>query len=163
MIKNLLFLPLLLTLMLLVNGCSSPGYFEPTPIAQPGNGMLYIYRPAADNPGRQPLRYSYPEILVSDKSVGFLKYKEYLTVELPPGKYEVVATGLTRNANWSPRNVSYKATIEAGKETFLKLRVAFNLDEMMLLDPGPKYFINLFPVNAEDAVYEIRDTSAATQ
>ena len=40
---------LLTTLALLLPGCQSSAYFEPTPIAGAGKAMVYVYRPAATN------------------------------------------------------------------------------------------------------------------
>ena len=43
-----------------LSGCASPGYFQPTPIATPGNAMVYLYRPAASNPGAKPCTSAIP-------------------------------------------------------------------------------------------------------
>ena len=87
-----------------VGGCVSSSYFEPTPIAKPGNAMVYIYRPEATNPGKKPLTLSYPEVMMDGQSVGFLKYNEYLALEVAPGKREFLVTGLTRDAKWEPKD-----------------------------------------------------------
>ena len=142
----------------LLGGCSSPGHFEPTPIAQPGDAIVYLYRPAASNPGAKPLLLSYPEVMVDDKSYGVLKYSSYLAIELPPGKHEFRLTGLTKNSKWEPKDVNYSIELQAGETAYLKFRVEFNTAEMGLFEFGPKYIINLNPVAESAAIYEIRDT-----
>ena len=150
---------LLLLLSSLLCACASPGYFEPTPIAQPGNAMVYLYRPAASNPGMKPLYLSYPEVMVDGTSHGFLKYSHYLAIELPPGKHEFRLTGLTKEAKWEPRDVDYSIDLKPGEKVFLDFKVEYNTAEMNLLEPGPKYIIRLNRVPESQAVYEIRDTT----
>ena len=55
---------LLLIVCALLGSCSSPGHFEPTSIAKSGAAMMYLYRPAASNPGAKPLLLSYPEVMI---------------------------------------------------------------------------------------------------
>jgi hypothetical protein len=161
--KNLVLLPVLALLCLY--GCaSSSSYFEPTPIAQPGNAMVYIYRPAGTNPGMKPLTLSYPEVMVDGQSVGFLKYNEYLAVEVTPGQRDFLVTGLTRGAKWEARDLSHTLDVDAGQSYFLRYRVEFDVDKMGLGTFKSQYIINLTPVSETDAVYEIRHTSnAATE
>ena len=42
----------------LLAGCQNTDYFEASPISQSGKAMVYVYRPAATNPGKKPLRLS---------------------------------------------------------------------------------------------------------
>jgi len=58
-------------IFLLLAGCAGPGYFEAVPPSSAEKSVVYLYRPEADNPGRQPLRFSYPDVLVDEQSVGF--------------------------------------------------------------------------------------------
>jgi hypothetical protein len=158
--RNLILLQALALIFLY--GCASSSYFEPTQIAKPGNAMVYIYRPAATNPGKKPLTLSYPEIMVNGESVGFLKYKQYLAVEVAPGQREFLVTGLTRDAKWEPRDLSHKLEVEAGQSYFLRFRVEFDVHKMSLGTFKSQYIINLTPVTDTDAVYEIRHTSNST-
>lgn len=150
---------LLLVIFTLLAACASPGYFEPTPIAKPGNAMVYLYRPAASNPGLKPLYMSYPEVLVDGSSYGFLKYRHYLAIELPPGKHEFRLTGLTEHSKWEPKDVNYSVDLESGETVFLDFRVEFNTADMVLFEPGPKYIIRVNRVSESKAVYVIRDTT----
>lgn len=158
--KHLVLLHLLVLFALY--GCATgSSYFEPTPIAQPGNAMVYIYRPAGSNPGIKPLTRSYPEVMVDGQSVGFLKYNEYLAVEVAPGARDFLVTGLTRDAKWEPRDLSHTLDVSAGQSYFLRYQVEFDVDKMGLGTLKSKYIINLTPVSETDAVYEIRHTSNA--
>lgn len=157
------FITFLILLPILTTGCASNGYFEPTPLANAGNAMVYIYRPAATNPGKKPLTLSYPEIMIDGKSAGFLKYKEYIAVEVEPGQREFLVTGLTRDAKWELRDSSYKLKVAAGESYFLRYRVEFDVEKMSLGTFRGQYKTAFSPVIATDAVYEIRDTSNANQ
>jgi hypothetical protein len=140
-------------------GCQGSGHFEPSPLANTNNAMVYLYRPAATNPGKKPLRLSYPEVMIDGKSAGFLKYNEYLAFELPPGKHDFVLTGLTREAKWEPKDRTYTLQAEPGKTYFLRFRVEFNVENMSLGTFTGQYLIYLTPVDREEAAYEIRATS----
>ena len=141
-----------------LGGCANSDYFEPTELANTSNSMVYVYRPAAKNPGKKPLTLSYPEVLVDGESAGFLKYKEYLPVELPSGEHEFRITGLTREARWEPKDSKYNLTTEAGKSYFLRFGVEFDVDRMSLGTFRGQYIITLHPVDPDEAVYEIRHT-----
>ena len=151
-------IPLLL-LLLVLGGCANSDYFDPTPIATAGNSMVYLYRPAASNPGKKPLVTSYPEILVDGTSAGMLRYNRYLALELPPGEHEFVATGLTPDARWEPEDRSYKLKTSAGESYFMRFRVEYNTDAMSIGSFRGQYLIHLHPVDESEAVYEIRHTS----
>ncbi len=158
-----LYLRLLLLLTPVITGSAAAAdYFEPTPIATPGMAMVYVYRPAASNPGKKPLRFKYPEVLVDGQSVGFLRYKQYLAVEVDPGKREFLVTGLTKGANWEPRDRKYTLSVEAGESYFMRFRVEFDTARMSLGSFTGQYLIHLHPVDRTDAVYEIRHTKKAS-
>jgi len=150
---------LILSVFLALAGCSSsPGYFEPQ---QPSKNfsMLYLYRPKADTPGLQPLRLSYPDIQIDGNSVGPLKFNTYMGLGLTPGKHHIRVTGLSKKADWEPRDIEQDFSISAGEIKYLKLDVQFNLREMNVGQPVPNYSIFLTPMRSEDALYQIRDTS----
>ena len=151
---------LLLPLVLLLAGCPNTDYFDPTPKASTGKAMVYLYRPEATNPGlAKPYRLSYPEIMVDGNSAGFLKYNRYLAVEVEPGEREFLVTGLTPDARWEPKDISYKLTTEAGKNYYMRLIVEFNTDKMTLGSFKNQYIFSFHPVPETDAVYEIRHTT----
>lgn len=150
-------LPLWLALILL-SGCTGPGYFEAIPPSSTERSVIYLYRPAADNPGRQPLRFSYPDVLIDEQSVGTLHFNAYRRIELEPGRHNLRITGLTRQAKWEPRDIKQQFSVAPGEVKYLKLDVRFNLSEMNLGSMGPSYLIHVRPMRAEDAVYEIRNT-----
>ncbi|WP_339414108.1 hypothetical protein [Pseudomonas sp. EA_35y_Pfl2_R5] len=150
---------LLLLLPLLITGCSSPSYFEAVQPSSPQQAVLYLYRPEASNPGlMQPLRYDYPEVFIDGQSIGTLKFNSHRHVELAPGKHSVRITGLSPAAKWEPRDIEQSLTLKPAQITYLKLNVQYQLDEMVLGQPGPRYNIRLTPMRSEDAIYEIRHT-----
>lgn len=151
---------MLLTACLLLASCSSsPGYFEPRQVAS-NSSVIYFYRPKADNPGMQPLRHAYPDVQIDGVSVGLLTFNSHFAVDLAPGKHSVRITGLSKVADWEPRDIEQSVTVQPGEVKYLKLDVRYNLSEMNLGQPKASYLIHLRPVRAEDAVYEIRDTEA---
>ncbi len=148
---------------LLLGACAStPDYFAPASPSDPDKALVYIYRPAADNPGKKPLTTSYPEILVDGRGVGLLRYREHFSVELAPGTHEFVATGLTPDARWEPQDRRYTLRVEAGKVYYLRFRVAFDTDSMTIGNMRGQYIITLHPMDASDAIYQIRDTRPAS-
>ena len=144
--------------LFLLAGCAGPGYFEAIPPSSADQAVLYLYRPQADNPGRQPLRLSYPDVLVDEQSVGTLPFNSYRRIELPAGRHAIRITGLTRQAKWEPRDIKQNFSLAPGEIKYMKLDVRFNLSEMTLGSLGPSYLIHLRPMRADDAVYEIRET-----
>lgn len=151
-------LPALFAALFLLAGCAGPGYFEAIPPSSADQAVLYLYRPQADNPGRQPLRLSYPDVLVDEQSVGTLPFNSYRRIELPAGRHAIRITGLTRQAKWEPRDIQQNFSLAPGEIKYMKLDVRFNLSEMTLGSLGPSYLIHLRPMLADDAVYEIRET-----
>tara|TARA_R110002049_G_scaffold222206_4_gene393795 strand:+ start:1029 stop:1535 length:507 start_codon:yes stop_codon:yes gene_type:complete len=167
--KTFITLPVLFLngiLVLLLSACTpTVGHFTPTVAQNPNNTMFYIYRPAASNPGlMKPLRYDYPDVLVDGKSIGVLKYNEYLVSELTPGPHTVTVTGLTTaSEGWAERDIERSIPMDQGKQVFMKLQVEYDVDHMPLDQLGAKYIINLQPVDGEDAIYEIRNTTPASK
>ncbi|MET1076659.1 MAG: hypothetical protein ABWY06_01425 [Pseudomonas sp.] len=141
---------------LLLAGCTGPGYFEPIPPSSPDLATLYLFRPKADNPGSQPLRFSYPDVLLDEQSIGTLEFNAHRRVELQPGRHTLRITGLTRQAKWEPHDIEQSFSVAPGEVKYLKLDVRFNMKEMTLITPS--YLIHLRPMEPEEAVYEIRTT-----
>lgn len=148
--------------LLVLSGCAGPGYFEAIPPSSPEQSVVYLYRPEADNPGRQPLRFSYPDVLIDEQSVGTLHFNSYRRIELAPGRHNLRITGLTRQAKWEPRDIKQQFSVAPGEVKYLKLDVRFNLSEMNLGSMGPSYLIHVRPMRADEAVYEIRNTEPQT-
>ncbi|MEK1907066.1 MAG: hypothetical protein AAAB13_14915 [Pseudomonas sp.] len=155
-------LPVLSLILLILTGCAGPGYFEALPPINPDQAVVYLYRPEADNPGRQPLRLSYPDVLIDEHSVGTLQFNSHRRIELAPGRHTLRITGLTRQAKWEPRDIKQNFTVAPGEIKYLKLDVRFNLSEMSLGSPGPSYLIHIRPMRPDDAIYEIRNTEPQT-
>ncbi|MDA1073153.1 MAG: hypothetical protein O3A63_00135 [Proteobacteria bacterium] len=154
-----MFLRLILIVALACMGACQTPMFTYEPVSNPDNGMLYIYRPKASNPGAQPLRAKYPAMLIDGVSKGGLKFNSYLAIELPQGAHKILATGLTPGSNWSEPDREVNVNIARGKNQFVKLSVQFDLQQMQVFNPGNKYIIRLAPVAENTAVYEIRETS----
>lgn len=150
--------------ILLLSACTQTvGHFSPTVASNPNNTVFYIYRPAASTPGvMKPLKYDYPDVLIDGKSIGALKYDSYLVTELTPGAHNITITGLTAaSGGWADRDIEQVIPTSQSKQVFMKLQVEYDLDEMNLGQPGAKYNIQLMPVDAENAIYEIRNTVPA--
>ena len=146
-------------LIVFLSACSGPRHFEPLQPASSDESVLYLYRPKADNPGAQPLRYSYPDMILDGESVGVLKFNTYKHLRLNPGKQLLKATGLTEQARWKEKDKELQFEIKPGEIKYMKLNVQYNLSEMNLLQPGARYFLYITPVDAKAAIYEIRDTN----
>ncbi|MBF7728915.1 hypothetical protein [Pseudomonas sp. N040] len=159
MAKLLVRLLLLPALLLLAACAGSPNYFTPVPPTSAERGMLYLYRPPADNPGLQPLRRAYPVILVDGRSVGVLEFNQYFNVDLAAGRHSIVVTGLVAPANWEVADIRQDVSIAPGEIKYLKLDVQYQLDDMTIGQSGPKYRIFLTPMDSPTAVDEIRHTA----
>jgi hypothetical protein len=157
-IRIALFAILVLTLS---GGCANSSHFEPTPIANSGNAMIYVYRPAASNPGKKPLTLSYPEVMINGKSAGMLRYNEHLVIEVAPGKTELLVTGLTPNAKWEPKDMAYTLDVKPGDSYYMRYGVEFDMSKMNIASFKGKYTIGFYPVEKSDAIYEIRHTTMA--
>jgi hypothetical protein len=164
-VKSILSRFFLGTGIVLASACTQTvGHFTPTPASNPDNTVLYVYRPAATTPGlMKPLKYDYPDVLIDGTSVGVLKYDEYLVTQLAPGAHTITITGLTAAASgWSPRDIKQAIPPGNNKEIFMRLKVEYDVNEMNLGQPGAKYIIQLAPVEPENAIYEIRNTTRAS-
>jgi hypothetical protein len=151
--------------LFMLSACTQTvGHFSPIVATNPNNTVFYIYRPAASSPGlMKPLKYDYPDVLIDGKSIGVLKYSEYLVTELTPGAHTITITGLTTaSSGWADRDINQVIPAGQDKQVFMKLQVEYDVDEMNLGQPGAKYIIQLMPVDAENAQYEIRNTSPAS-
>ena len=159
--KTSLLRVLLLPCLCLLAACSSnPGYFQAAQPSSPDKGLVYLYRPEAPNPGLQPLRFSYPVVLVDGRSVGVLEFNKYFPVELAAGKHSIQVTGLVAPAkDWEVADIDQQFTLAAGEVKYLKLDVQFRLDDMGIGDSSAKYSIFLTPMNSTTAIGEIRNTS----
>ena len=151
---------LLLVSILILTSCSQTPYFEAVQPSSSIRSVLYIYRPEASNPGIQPLRFSYPEIFIDDASIGALHFNKHRYLELAAGKHTIRVTGLSKNADWAPKDIIQEFNTEPGEIKYIKLDVQYNLKQMNLGENAPSYSIFLTPTRSEDAVYEIRHTEA---
>ena len=147
--------------LLSLGACGSTPYFAEQTLSDPGKALVYVYRSKASNPGKKPMRYSYPDIQVDGASLGVLRYNEYLVAELEPGSREFLATGLSAAADWNQREARYTQKLGAGETYYLRLRVEYNTDNMSIDTFKGQYFINLHAVDHSEAVYEIREANRA--
>ena len=144
--------------IIFLSACAGPGYFEPIQPVDDSEAVLYIYRPRADNPGLQPLRLSYPDLLINENNIGPLSFNKHRAVRLSPGEHTLKATGLTKKSRWKPKDKELTFTIKPGEIKYIKLSVKFDTSKMNLGQHGAKYLIHLTPMAAEAAIYEIRET-----
>ena len=152
-------------LILLLSACTETvGYFTSAVAANPNNTVFYLYRPAATSPGlMKPLKFDYPDVIVDGKSIGVLKYNEYLATELTPGAHNITITGLTPvSSGWAERDIEQVIPATQSKQVYMKLQVEYDTENMTLDQLGAKYTIQLIPIDSENAKYEIRNTTPAS-
>jgi hypothetical protein len=147
--------------LLSIGACSSTPYFVEQTLSDPSKALVYVYRSKATNPGKKPMRYSYPDIQVDGASLGVLRYNEFLVAELEPGRRDFLATGLSPISDWNQGEARYTQQLEAGKTYYLRLRVEYNTDNMSVGTFKGQYLIHLHALDYNEAVYEIRDASRA--
>lgn len=137
--------------------------FEPDIKADAGSAVMHLYRPAASTPGiTKPLRFSWPEVFVDGESVGTVKYNEYISFRVSPGKHVLRVTGLTAQArDWDLRDVDRSFTAKAGETYYMRMKVDFNVTEMYVVQPRPSYIYQVMPATVDEAKYEIRKVSPA--
>jgi hypothetical protein len=150
-----------LLLALFLSGCQN-AMFTPAITPDMESAVVHLYRPKASTPGlAKPLVFAYPEVLIDNTSVGVVKYNEYISFRVTPGKHNIRITGLTAGARaWELRDIKQTIRAEAGQTLYMRLRVDFNVSEMApLTSPKPSYIYVLTPMSEENAAYEIRHTS----
>lgn len=150
----------MLSCFCLLVACSSPPtYFQPDKPSEPGRGLVYLYRPEATNPGLQPLRFSYPVVMVDGRSVGILEFDKYFPIELAAGQHSILVTGDVAPAKWEDiADIQQQFSLTPGEVKYLKLDVEYRLDDMALGDSSAKYSIFLTPMDSATAIQEIRTT-----
>jgi hypothetical protein len=148
----------LFCLFLLQTACAGPGYFEPVEPLHDDEAIVYVYRPKSDNPGLQPLRFSYPDILVNGESAGLLKFNRHMAIRVVSGKHVLKATGLTRIAKWKPKDRELEFQVTPGEIKYVKLKVDYDSRNIGLGKPKAEYIVRLTPMDSDSAIYEIRET-----
>ena len=106
---------IVLLLIAFITACAGPEHFEPLQPTATDASVLYIYRPKADNPGAQPLRYSYPDMILDEQSVGALKFNTHKQLLLEPGRHQLKVTGLTKQAKWKEKDKELEFEIQPGE------------------------------------------------
>lgn len=151
----------LLCLPLLLSACAGAGTAGHFQAQQPAadSSLLYLYRPTADNPGLQPLRFAYPDIQLDGRSIGQLPFNSHFAAGLSPGQHKIRITGLSQKANWELPDIEQSFSVSAGEVKYLKLDVRHSY-EMDVGQSTPDYHVFLTPMSASDALQEIRTTSA---
>lgn len=151
----------ILFLVLSSTACSSdPKYFD---VAQPAEdeGILYVYRSKVKHVVLQPMRYSYPDLILDGNSIGVLKYKTRRAIPIKAGKHNLRVTGLTEKAKWDQKDKELNFKIKPGEIKYLKINIQYDIDEINHIETMNKRAIYITPVDPEDAIYEIRDTKEA--
>ncbi len=92
---------------------------EPFPSNDTNNAVIYIYR-LHNSSGKIP---DYPDskIIINDREVGNLSHNEYITVELLPGKYNLLEQESEPLKNKNSSDFTF--TGEAGDSYFMQLSV----------------------------------------
>ena len=98
-------------------------------------------------------------MILDGESIGFMKFKSHKYIKIEPGSHVLTATGLTKGSKWKPMDKQLKFQIHRGETKYIKLDVQYNMDNIRITQSGPKHRIFLTPMNANSAVYEIRETS----
>ncbi|RKX63098.1 MAG: hypothetical protein DRP42_08030 [Tenericutes bacterium] len=146
----------ILFLMVASSACfAASNYFEAIqPVGD--EGVLYIYRPKVKGVLIQPYRRSYPDLILDGKSIDVLKFNTHRAVRIKAGEHTLRVTGLTKKANWEPRDKELTFKIVPGQIKYLKLNIQYG-------DRGgfDERVIYITPIEPEDAIYEIRDTDEA--
>jgi hypothetical protein len=151
----------ILLLALISSACTSdPKYFE---AIQPvdDESVLYVYRAKVKGVVLQPMRYSYPDLILDGNSVGVLKYKTHRAIPIKAGKHELRVTGLTKLAKWDQKDKKLSFKIKPGQIKYLKINIHYDIDENNHIETMNKRAIYITPIDPEDAIYEIRDTEEA--
>ena len=150
---------ILVMIAFVLSGCGTHYGFKYVKPEIENNAVVYIYRPEAPNPGKQPLGWKYPEVFIDGKSQGVLKLEKYLVVELAPGTHEVLFTGLSEKANWKERDLKRTFSVHHTEQKYLKFQVRYDPKTLGLLEKT-KYQLFLTPMKHDDAIYEINTLSS---
>lgn len=152
-------------LFILFSLINSNAYAEPnnSDAIEPvdGEATLYVYRTNIKGLLVQPMRRSYPDLILDGSSIGVLKYKNHRIIPIKAGKHHLKVTGLTEKAKWDQRDKELTFKVKPGETKYLKINIQYDIDQMNKLTTLNKRAVYITPVDADDAVYEIRDTKAA--
>ncbi|RLA01898.1 MAG: hypothetical protein DRQ42_02080 [Gammaproteobacteria bacterium] len=151
---------LFIAIVISSTACSGPKYFE---AVQPtdDNSILYVYRSKVKGVLFQPLSSSYPDLILDGESVDVLKANTHRAIPIKPGKHHLRVTGLTKKAKWDQKDKELSFKIKPGEIKYLKINVQYDIDEINHVSTMNKRAIYITPVDAEDAIYEIRETTKA--
>jgi hypothetical protein len=148
----------MLLLSFLISGCAgSPDVpFQPEPAASADSGRIYVYWPAqgwrekADEAG---------EVQLDGVPVGLLRYKTYISLEVPAGVHELRLTGDSQSpdwvADWEGDDRFFETRVKPGDITYVRLLVKFDQTKNTLTNPGMSYVVQLLPRSASSARAEM--------
>lgn len=152
-------------LFILFSLISSNAYADPnnSDAVEPvdGEATLIVYRTKIKGILVQPMRRSYPDLILDGSSVGVLKYKKHKIIPIKAGKHRLKVTGLTDKAKWDQRDKELAFNVKPGETKYLKINIQYDIDEMNKLTTYNKRAVYITPVDTDDAVYEVRDTKEA--
>lgn len=148
---------LLASLLVACQGAKGPAYAqEPYMQAKPkdpNNALVYVYR--TEQAYRAKSR-SWPAIFLNEQVVGSLKYQGYLVAEVPPGKYVLSATGLSKaSRGWDFADKEAKFSLAAGDIRFFELTAKYDPASNTMLGGRMEFLVYLTPMAHEDAKYDM--------
>ncbi len=142
----------LVALAVSAGGLGRDKTFTPIAISEPGNGKLYVYWPGQR--WGEKSRKS-PEIQLDGKSLGLLKYKSYIELELPAGTYELKLTGESDASRWDGPERAFPAKIEPGENYYVRLQVKYDQASNRMLEGRMKYAVTFLPRDEQNAKAEM--------
>lgn len=158
-IKSVLTVLLLLPISVLINGCQSTNKAEGNQYKVDKSGSnasaIYLYRP---NGGHKGKSLEYPEVFIDGTSLGIMKAKGYMMKEVPTGQHEIRITGATNKADWSFPEIKRTINVRPNSKNYFRLMVRFDMDSNQLLGLMMKHELFLTPVEADEAIREMKDT-----
>ncbi|MCZ6856048.1 MAG: DUF2846 domain-containing protein [Gammaproteobacteria bacterium] len=149
-----------LALCVFIGGCQSEGVlFEPYIRSDTENALVYVYWPPQSWREKAD---EYPELRLNGVSVGVLKYRTYLVLEVPPGRHNFLLTGDSEYADWEDEDISLTLPLKPGETEYLRFLVKFNQTENRLGQGKMKYVIQFLPISTERALVDLAELHAAS-
>jgi len=147
---------ILLTLLLLAGCAGQSTPFVAQPVKNPDNARVYVYWPAQ---GWREKADEEAEIQVDGVPVGLLRYKTYLSLEVPAGNHEFRLTGEADSAawkaDWDGADQTFEYRLKPGGILFVRLLAKFDQSKNTLTNPGMSYVVQFLPRSANVARMEM--------
>ena len=157
--KSLLTFLFLLPASVFISGCQSTNQAEGNQYkvdeSESKTAVIYLYRP---NTGHKGKALEYPEVFIDGESLGVMKVRGYMMKEVSAGKHEIRITGATNKADWSFPEKKRTFNVKPESKNYFRLMVRFDMDSNQLLGLMMKHELFLTPVEADEAIREMKDT-----